>query len=53
MNTALFTLFIHFCTPETGCETKPLGQWPTLAECQAHVPVYYALVQGDYLMECK
>lgn len=53
MTTALFTLFIHFCTPETGCETKPLSQWDSLEECQAQVPMYYALAPGDYIMECK
>lgn len=54
MTATLFTLFISYCTPETGCETKPLSDgWETLEECQAQIPMYYALAPGDYLMECK
>lgn len=53
MKLALITLFIHFCTPETGCQTKPLSQWDTLEQCQAQVPLYYALAPGDYLMDCR
>ena len=53
MKEALFTLFIHFCTAQ-GCETKPLTDgWESLEECQAQVPMYYAMAPGDYLMECK
>ena len=52
MNTALFTLFIHYCLNQK-CETQPLSQWDTLEECQAQIPIYYVMVPGDYLMECK
>lgn len=53
MNTVLFTLFIHFCTPDGGCTRMPLSEWETIEQCQAQVPVYYALVEGDYTMECE
>jgi hypothetical protein len=53
MKEALFTLFIHYCLNQQ-CETKPLSSsWATLEECQAQIPIYYAMVPGDYLMECK
>jgi hypothetical protein len=53
MNTALFTLFIHYCIDQR-CETKPLSTgWETLDACQAQIPIYHALAPGDYLMECK
>lgn len=53
MKTALFTLFIHYCV-NAQCTTKPLSNgWVTLEECQAQIPIYYAMAPGDYLMECK
>ena len=53
MTTTLFTLFISFCLPETGCKTQALSDWQTIEECQQQVPLYYAMVPGDYLMECR
>ena len=52
MTTALFTLFISFCTAD-GCKTQALSDWQTIEECQQQVPLYYAMVPGDYLMECR